>query len=270
MDKKSRQTLLLGQAEVDFLTETAKQLVAEAASDAKAAKAAAEAWAKAGKANLKAMGENAKLPGGLTGALFGRMVTSDPKANIDAPVHVAHAFTVHAEEAESDYFIAADDLARDEDTGADTIQETELTSGLFYGYVVVDLPGLCGNLGGDTALAGEVLHNLLYLIAEVSPGAKLGSTAPYSRASFLLVEAGERQPRSLAEAFRTACAANTGVAISKLAEHLAALDAAYATGETRRVMSLANIDVPGAERGTLAELASFAQSLPAQLAGPAT
>lgn len=270
VDKKSRQTLLLGQAEVDFLTETAKQLVAEAASDAKAAKAAAEAWAKAGKANLKAMGENAKLPGGLTGALFGRMVTSDPKANIDAPVHVAHAFTVHAEEAESDYFIAADDLARDEDTGADTIQETELTSGLFYGYVVVDLPGLCGNLGGDTALAGEVLHNLLYLIAEVSPGAKLGSTAPYSRASFLLVEAGERQPRSLAEAFRTACAANTGVAISKLAEHLAALDAAYATGETRRVMSLANIDVPGAERGTLAELASFAQSLPAQLAGPAT
>lgn len=270
VDKKSRQTLLLGQAEVDFLTETAKQLVAEAAGDAKAAKAAAEAWAKAGKANLKAMGENAKLPGGLTGALFGRMVTSDPKANIDAPVHVAHAFTVHAEEAESDYFIAADDLARDEDTGADTIQETELTSGLFYGYVVVDLPGLCRNLGGDTALAGEVLHNLLYLIAEVSPGAKLGSTAPYSRASFLLVEAGERQPRSLAEAFRTACAANTGVAISKLAEHLAALDAAYATGETRRVMSLANIDVPGAERCTLAELAGFAQSLPTQLGGPAT
>jgi len=269
VDKKSRQTLLLGQAEVDFLTDTAKQLVAEAAGDAKTAKAVAESWAKAGKANLKAMGEGAKLPGGLTGALFGRMVTSDPKANIDAPVHVAHAFTVHAEEAESDYFIAADDLAREEDTGAATIQETELTSGLFYGYVVVDLPGLLKNLGGDTALAGEVLHNLLYLIAEVSPGAKLGSTAPYSRASLLLVEAGDRQPRSLAEAFRTACAANTSVAIGKLAEHLAALDAAYATGETRRVMSLANAEIPGAERGTLAELAGFAQVLPKQLAGPA-
>lgn len=269
VDKKSRQTLLLGQAEVDYLTDTAKHLVAEAAGDAKAAKTVAEAWAKAGKANLKAMGEGAKLPGGLTGALFGRMVTSDPKANIDAPVHVAHAFTVHAEEAESDYFIAADDLAREEDTGADTIQETELTSGLFYGYVVVDLPGLLKNLGGDSALAGEVLHNLLYLIAEVSPGAKLGSTAPYSRASFLLVEAGDRQPRSLAEAFRTACAANTSVAIGKLAEHLAALDAAYATGETRRVMSLANAEIPGAERGTLAELAGFAKSLPAQLAEPA-
>lgn len=266
VDKKSRQTLLLGQAEVDFLITTAQALVAEAAGDAKAAKAGAEAWAKAGRANLKAMGEGAKLPGGLTGALFGRMVTSDPRANIDAPVHVAHAFTVHAEEAESDYFIAADDLARDEETGADTIQETELTSGLFYGYVVVDIPGLLANLGDDVRLAGDVLHNLLYLIAEVSPGAKLGSTAPYARASFLLVEAGDRQPRSLAEAFRDACAASTAVAVAALTGHLDALDAAYATGEARRVMSLANADVPGATRGTLADLASFVRDLPGQLA----
>ena len=82
----------------------------------------------------------------------------------------------------------------------DTIQETELTSGLYYGCVVVDLPGLVENFGGDAGLAGQVLHNLIYLIAEVSPGAKLGSTAPYGRASFMLLEAGDRQPRSLAEA----------------------------------------------------------------------
>lgn len=265
-DKKSRQTLLLGEVEVNYLTAEAKRLVAEAEGDAKQAHELAKDWHKAHKANLKALSEGAKLPGGLTGALFGRMVTSDPRANIDAPVHVAHAFTVHAEEAESDYFIAADDLARDEDTGADTIQETELTSGLFYGYVVVDIPGLLSNLGDDVGLAGEVLHNLLYLIAEVSPGAKLGSTAPYSRASFLLVEAGDRQPRSLAEAFRAPCAAHTAAAVGKITDHLAALDAAYATGEARRVMSLTNADLPGAERGTLAELANFARGLPAQLA----
>ena len=264
-DKKSRQTLLLGAPEVAYLTVQAQRLVAEAGTDPKRAEDLAKEWLKAHKANLKALSEGAKLPGGLVGALFGRMVTSDPKANIDAPVHVAHAFTVHAEEAESDYFIAADDLARDEDTGADTIQETELTSGLFYGYVVVDIPGLIENLGGDVALAGDVLHNLLYLIAEVSPGAKLGSTAPYSRASFLLVEAGDRQPRSLAEAFRSPCAATTGVAVARLSEHLAALDAAYATGETRRVMSLANAEVSGADRGNLADLAAFVRDLPAHL-----
>ena len=268
-EKKSRQTLLLGEVEVAYLKAEAQRLVSEAGGDAKAAADLAKEWHKAHKANLKALSEGAKLPGGLTGALFGRMVTSDPKANIEAPVHVAHAFTVHAEEAESDYFIAADDLARDEDTGADTIQETELTSGLFYGYVVVDLPGLMDNLGGDARLAGDVVHNLVYLIAEVSPGAKLGSTAPYSRASFLLVEAGDRQPRSLAEAYRTPCAANTGVAVERLSEHLATLDAAYATGETRRVMSLTNSNIPNAERGTLAELAAFARGLAAQLAGTA-
>ena len=265
-DKKSRQNLLLGEVEVAYLAAEAQRLVAEAAGDAKNAAELAKDWLKSHKANLKALSEGARLPGGLTGALFGRMVTSDPKANIEAPVHVAHAFTVHAEEAESDYFIAADDLARDEDTGADTIQETELTSGLYYGYVVVDIPGLLANLGGDARLAGDVLHNLLYLIAEVSPGAKLGSTAPYSRASFLLVEAGDRQPRSLAEAFRAPCPASAPVAVEQLTAHLATLDAAYATCEERRFMSLANGDLPGAARGSLADLAGFVQGLPARLA----
>lgn len=265
-DKKSRQTLLLGEVEIAYLTDEARTLVAEANGDAKKAKEIAKDWQKAHRANFKAMSENARLPAGLTGALFGRMVTSDPRANIEAPVHVAHAFTVHAEEAESDYFIAADDLAREEDTGADTIQETELTSGLFYGYVVVDIPGLLSNIGGDARLAGETLHNLVYLIAEVSPGAKLGSTAPYSRASFMMLEAGDRQPRSLAEAFRRPCKAETGQAVAAFSQHLAALDAAYATGETRQVMSLANAEVPGAERGALADLARFARGLPAQIA----
>ena len=265
--KSSRQTLLLGEVEIAYLAKAARALVTEAAGDKEAAKNLAAGWLKTHKANLKALSEGAKLPGGLAGALFGRMVTSDPSANIEAPVHVAHAFTVHAEEAESDYFIAADDLARDHETGADTIQETELTSGLFYGYVVADLPGLLENLGGDTTLAGDVLHNLVYLIAEVSPGAKLGSTAPYSRASFLLLETGDRQPRSLAEAFRKPCPPETGTAVAALSEHLGALDEAYATGEERRVMSLTNSETPGAERGTLAELAEYARDLPARLSG---
>lgn len=264
-DKKSRQTLLLGDPEIRYLRAEAERLLAEAAGDAKRAKDLAADWLKAHKSNLKALSEGAKLPGGLTAALFGRMITSDPDANITAPVHVAHAFTTHAEEAESDYFVAVDDLAMEDETGADTIQETELTSGLFYGYVVVDIPGLLSNLGGDAVMAGAVLHNLIYLIAEVSPGAKLGSTAPYSRAALMLLEAGDRQPRSLAEAFRKPCAPGTAPAIAAMSEHLAALDAAYATGEERRAMSLANTDLPNAGRGTLAELATWARGLPAQL-----
>ena len=85
---------------------------------------------------MKALREGCSLPGGLVAALFGRMVTSDVEANIDAAVHVAHAFTVHAEESESDYFTVVDDLQRlEDDAGVDHIGEAELTSGLFYGYV---------------------------------------------------------------------------------------------------------------------------------------
>lgn len=270
--KGSRQPLLFGEPELRFLAQKFAE-IATSATDAKAAKAAAEAFRaeKSFKATMKAMRECAALPGGLTAALFGRMVTSDTAANIDAPIHVAHAFTTHAEQDESDYFSVVDDLAGDE-TGADHIGETELTSGLFYGYVVVDVPALVSNLtgtparewlGADRAMAAEVASRLVGLIATVSPGAKLGSTAPYSYAATLLVEAGDRQPRSLAEAFRTATAQPTvAAAEAALADKLAAFDGAYQTGEARRFLSLRNDDrgLPGAARDTLPEIMQWVRN----------
>lgn len=260
-DKKTRQTLLFGETELRWIAGEAHRLAAEAEGDATRAAELAANWRKDMKGSLRAMTESATLPGGLTAALFGRMVTSDPNANITAPVHVAHAFTVHAEESESDYFTAVDDLAGPEESGADTIQDAELTSGLYYGYVVVDLRLLRENLGGDARLAGDVLHNLVCLIAEVSPGAKLGSTAPYGRAAMMLLEAGDRQPRSLADAFRTAVKPVTTEAEERLRSYLAQIDASYATGEDRRVLSLANAEMPGAVRGSLADLAKWAKAL---------
>ena len=256
--KSSRQTLLLGAPEIRWLAEQA-EILAKASTNATEAKKAAEAWAKEFKANISALRENCALPAGLAAALFGRMVTSDTAANIEAPVHVAHAFTVHAAETESDYFTAVDDLKNDEDDGgADTIQESELTSGLFYGYVVIALPGLISNCGGNQELAARIVHNLVYLIAEVSPGAKLGSTAPYDRASLVLLEAGDRQPRSLAGAFRKPVAPALEQAVEALGNHLERLDAAYATGERRRYLTLSDFYLQGTERGSLADLATWA------------
>lgn len=108
------------------------------------------------------------------------MVTSDPSANVNAPVHVAHAFTVHAIERELDYVTAVDDLrSRGDDAAAGSagIFDIEITSGLFYGYVNVDMALLVSNLGGDAALAAQVVDRLIKLIARTSPGAKKGSTA---------------------------------------------------------------------------------------------
>lgn len=253
--KKSRQTLLLSERELDWLAQRAEE-IARDASDKKSAEQAVAQWAK--DKNFKAMSESTALPGGLVAALFGRMVTSDPAANIDAPVHVAHAFTVHAAESEGDYFTAVDDLKRDDDdSGADTIQETELTSGLYYGYAVIDLPGLIQNCTSNSELAADIVHNLIHLIAEVSPGAKLGSTAPYGRAGLMLIEAGDRQPRSLATAYRKAIPHDFDKARDAFKSELQAFDATYATGEARAHLCL-NGSLDGIEQHSLSGLAGWA------------
>lgn len=281
--QSGRQPLLLGLPEVEFLRDRAADICARHTHDAKAAtEAAANLFSTKPsndqRENFRAFRETTSMPGGIVSALFGRMVTSDPAANIDAAIHVAHAFTVHAEESESDYFSVVDDLHHaDEDQGAAHIGDTELTAGLFYGYVVVDIPGLVSNLTGceldewhraDRMLASTIVEHLIHLIATVSPGAKLGSTAPYAYADLMLIEAGSRQPRSLAGAFRSEVAARTDAAAAALADYLAKLDAAYGGHESRRAMCLDPCDIPSAELVSLDEIARWAaQSSRSEAAG---
>jgi CRISPR system Cascade subunit CasC len=239
------QVTVIGEPEIDHLLSEARRVLADdRPGDAKAAAAAVAARFKEreAKENLRTM----RLFAGLDAALFGRMITSDILARTDAAVHVAHSFTVHAEESEPEYFTAVDDLVRESgETGSGLIGNTELTSGLFYGYVVVDLPLLVANLSGDPVLAAEAVRRLVGLIATVSPGAKLGSTAPYAYADLVLVEAGDRQPRTLANAFLKPVPTRTDVradAVAAMSAYLARVDGMYGTGETRRVASL--VDLP--------------------------
>jgi len=214
---------------------------------------------------LSAIRESAgALSAGLEAALFGRMVTSDPAANTDAAMHVAHAFTVHEQESETDYFTVVDDLKlRDEDadSGSAGIFDTELTSGLFYGYVVIDVPLLVANITGvdpqqwaagdtDRDLPAKVVEHLVHLMATVSPGAKKGSTAPYSFASTLLVEAGARQPRSLASAFEAPVAGERGTSVSERAERalfarMQIVDRSYGSEGSRRFLSVNSESLEG-------------------------
>lgn len=258
-DPKSRQALFFGEPEIAFLADHARQALAEP--DAKKAAAAIEAFFKDQRANLRALKDGA----GLESALFGRMVTSDPAANRDAAIHVAHALTVHAIERELDYMTAVDDLTSSEegdDAGAAGLFDMELTSGLYYGYVVVDVELLAKNLSGERDVAARVVQHLLHLIAKVSPGAKRGSTAPYAHAELMLVEAGERQPRTLANAFRDPVPLKTNrlldTTVERLAAHLVRLDSAYGVEEARRVLNLSDAAIPGAEPLNIAALADWA------------
>ncbi len=232
------------------------------------------------KDNIEAL----KHGSGLESALFGRMVTSDILASRDASVSVAHAFTVHQAQVENDYFTVVDDLMREAgELGSAGIFDTELASGLYYGYVVVDVPQLIENLEGIAAkdcfadgtpaerreLAGRVVQHLLHLIATVSPGAKRGSTAPFDWAKFMLVEAGDWQPRSLAGAFHDALPledkTNAGTirqrAVTRMTQEISAMDDAYGAPLARRFLALDAVDVPGAERANLAKLGEWASEI---------
>lgn len=254
---RTEQVIVFGEPEIAFLTDLAADLATD---DPKDAKKAVESRFKDrdSKNNLKALVRGA----GLDAALFGRMVTSDVMARYDAAVHVAHSFTVHAEEAEPDYFSALDDLAtREGELGSGHINTTELTSGLFYAYAVIDLRQLAKNLSGDRHLAGSALRRLIHLIATVSPGAKLGATAPYACAELVLAEAGERQPRTLANAFmdpvkRKKAKAKAAKALDR---YLARFDAMYGEHEDRKIATMIEpVPSHGGERVTLDELASWA------------
>lgn len=231
------QVTVLGQPEIDFLTDQTRKIVGLLKTEP-ADKVIDLVFDKEGKKNLKAI----QLAGGLGAAMFGRMVTSDMLARGDAAIHVAHAFTVHAQESESDYFSAIDDLVKAEgELGSGHIGNTELNSGLYYGYVVVDVNLLISNLAGNAALAGQVIGHLVQLIAKVSPGAKLGSTAPYAYASALLIEAGDEQPRSLANAFHTSVNLKGDVlqnTYGALAKHLGELDRIYGNDSARRFVGV--------------------------------
>jgi len=218
---RPKQAVLFGKPETDFLVNQIKKVAVDNNGDIQKIREAIRRlvlldWRerdKEGNTMLNALIQShlsQPLYAGLEGALFGRFVTSDILARSDAAVHVAHAFTVHKLDTEVDYFTVVDDLNRDEETGAAHAGDMELGAGLFYGYVAVDVPLLISNLTGcaakdwvtqDFADARAVLKGLVRAIATVSPGAKLGATAPHASSDFVLLETGGQQPRSLANAY---------------------------------------------------------------------
>lgn len=135
-------------------------------------------------------------------ALFGRMLASSPKYNTEAAVQVAHAITVHKVAVEDDFFTAVDDLNTHEiDAGSAHMGETGFAAGLFYLYVCIDCQSLLENLSGDETLAATTVTALIEAAARVAPTGKQNSFASRANASYIFVERGDQQPRSLSVAF---------------------------------------------------------------------
>jgi CRISPR system Cascade subunit CasC len=189
-------------------------------------------------------------------ALFGRMLAADPDYNREAAAQVAHAITTHRVTVEDDYYTAVDDLkTKAEDAGAGFLGEASFGSGVFYLYLCVDRALLLKNLGGNTRLAATALGALAEAAATVAPRGKQNSYAAHGRAHYVLAEAGDQQPRTLAGAFACAVTGDDLMAesIKALRKFRCALKEAYGPacdGETEMEVGAT---------GNLAEIVAFAR-----------
>jgi CRISPR system Cascade subunit CasC len=244
----SNQPIVIGEMEIDFIVDAALAIhgsggnakaLRELFEKDSALRKAPEAAQQAVK-SLRAMRAHA----GIDGALFGRFATGVAVSNVDSAVHVAHLVTVHPLFSVTDFFSVQDLLktGNGDDRGGSHINTTELTSGLFYGYVVVDLRQLESNF---TTLSAEqrsgIVGWLVRAVAQVEPAAKLGSTAPYAGLRELMVEVGRRQPRTLIGAFErptepTQSKTLSDVARERLEAHAREMDDLMGAPAFRRTM----------------------------------
>lgn len=197
--------------------------------------------------------------------MFGRMLADNPAYNREAAVQVAHAFTTHKAAVEDDYYVAVDDLknpAEHEDVGTSFIGVQEFGAGVFYIYACVDCDLLVVNLAGDRALGQDAVEGLLRSAATVSPRGKQASFASRARASFVLAERGQQQPRTLAAAFMRPVGTSdrqddvVQSSIERLTTFCANLDAAYGACADRRTQMAVT---PEMTEGRLDDIAGFAR-----------
>ena len=277
--KDKRQPIILGLPEVEYFKAKALEILQAHPTDHEAVHQAVLDLFDAEAQNFAAMWAATQLPAGLVSALCGRMMTSDRMSSIDGSIHVAQSITTHSQESERDYFSVVEELGEvDDETGSAFLGDTELTSGIFYGYVVVDIPQLVSNLQGvhptlwessDRTLAAYVVKHLLHLIAKTSPGAKLGSTAPHSKARFMIVEIGSSQPCGYHGAFRDDLKPSMADTLQALAQEVTAQDENYGLTNGRAFMSLEpDPGIPSAQKFNMDNLAdwTFQAVLDAQVA----
>lgn len=172
-------------------------------------------------------------------ALFGRMVTSDYFADVDAAMQVAHALSTHAVNRESDYFTAVDDLLgqTDESSGAGMIGDVDYNSCCYYEYAALDTDILKDNLKNCPErddLIKKLLPVLLQVMAYTNPSGKQNTFAGQVLPEMIMVECKrDKIPLSYVNAFEVPVATWSNHpeivknSIDKLVEHVNCMDFAY-------------------------------------------
>ncbi|WP_341668071.1 type I-E CRISPR-associated protein Cas7/Cse4/CasC [Alcaligenes sp. SDU_A2] len=191
-------------------------------------------------------------------ALFGRMLASSPEYSVEAACQVAHAISVHSVVVEDDYFTAVDDLNDGkDDAGSAHIGESGFAAALFYSYICINKSQLLESLGGKQDLTRQTIRALVEAATKVAPSGKQNSFASRAYASYVLVEKGAQQPRSLSVAFLKPVHGEDYLfdAVAALEQQVERFDHAYgACADQRCTLNVA------AGQGSLNEVLDFASA----------
>jgi hypothetical protein len=184
--KKAKAPLVIGENEVRLMVGLARAALEDGITQADELANALVAKPTKQPGNLKtaiALFHKAGQPqqSGLSGALFGRMVTGVLGTTIDRCVRLMDAVTVHEARIESDFLLASDQYA---ERGGSYIGTRELGGGVFYRQMVIDLDQMVRN-GVDPA---TIVPELVLAYISASP---VGAKAPFANVT-TLVEVGGR------------------------------------------------------------------------------
>lgn len=141
-------------------------------------------------------------------ALFGRMMTGQGLRSVDSAIQVSHAISTNANETESDFFTAVDDLGSRQMEKTATLGSVEFNSSCYYSTVVIDIDQLKRNLVNLPASVDQNqlilsgIHALLQAVAFANPSGKQNTFAAHSFPSAVYIETSSKNiPVSYANAF---------------------------------------------------------------------
>lgn len=121
-------------------------------------------------------------------ALFGRMVADDLNKRVDGAMRVSHFITTHAVMLDSDFFSALDDI---DVNGAAHLGDVDYDTGVFYGYVGIDVDLLKRSLKGydpTSTSIDEVIKAIILMLAMETSSSKQNSMASSPFPSVLCIE----------------------------------------------------------------------------------
>lgn len=208
-------------------------------------------------------------------ALFGRMVTSDAFADVDASMQVAHAFSVNKAVLESDFFTAMDDLVDGkEDAGSGMMGDIDYVSSCYYSYFSLDVDKLRENLKNSPdvdQIIEKVIPVLIRSIAFCNPCGKQNSFAGNVLPSAMLIECKDFPvPVSYANAFVKPVRATSSndlveESVNRLAKYVVGLDKSFSLLLLKRFWFCAGlenkVELPVKEDGIVSNYENFEDML---------